>query len=254
MNKYRFDGRRKFNVHTFDCADKGEFTERHEAIEEFIENLAKINEYQQKLFAEQKEGIIFIFQAMDAAGKDGAVRAVLSCLSPQGVSELQDKMHKYAEQEMNEHPEIFEGENLKEIEKGRNSDWSKEFFVRKKAEALESLNEQYAATTNAVEVNETVLEELNKQTEETIQTMVETEAQKEFMRYAFLKEPKTPIGKLVAGAWRKFKEWWDMHKRKEVEEKTRESVLGRLAELKKETKEHPRTPVVPKKHRETELE
>ena len=160
----------------------------------------------------------------------------------ESLTELQDKMHKYAEQEMNEHPEIFEGENLKEIEKGRNSDWSKEFFVRKKAEALESLNEQYAATTNAVEVNETVLEELNKQTEETIQTMVETEAQKEFMRYAFLKEPKTPIGKLVAGAWRKFKEWWDMHKRKEVEEKTRESVLGRLAELKKETKEHPRTP------------
>lgn len=170
------------------------------------------------------------------------------------LTEIQDKMHKYAEQEMNEHPEIFEGEDLKEIEKGRNSDWSKEFFVRKKAEALESLNEQYAETTNAVEANETVLEELNKQTEETIQTMVETEAQKEFMRYAFLKEPKTPIGKLVAGAWRKFKEWWDMHKRKEVEEKTRESVLGRLEELKKETKEHPRTPVVPKKHRETELE
>ena len=70
------------------------------------------------------------------------------------------------------------------------------------------MNEQYAETTNAVEVNETVLEELNKQTEETIQTMVETEAQKEFMRYAFLKEPKTPIGKLVAGAWRKFKEWF----------------------------------------------
>ena len=64
----------------------------------------------------------------------------------------------------------------------------------------------------------------------------------------------TPIGKHVAGAWLKFKERWDMHKRKEVEEKTRESVLGRFAELKKETKEHPRTPVVPKKHRETELE
>ena len=125
---------------------------------------------------------------------------------------------------------------------------------KKKAEALESLNEQYAETTNAAEVNETVLEELNKQTEETIQTMVEMEAQKEFMRYAFLKEPKTPIGKLVAGAWRKFKEWWDMHKRKEVEEKTRESVLGRLSELKKETAERPRNQVVPKKQRGTELE
>lgn len=38
------------------------------------------------------------------------------------LTELQDKMHKYAEQEMNEHPEIFEGEDLKAIEKGRNSD------------------------------------------------------------------------------------------------------------------------------------
>ena len=87
MNNYKYDGKRKFNVHSFDCADTGEFSKRHEAIEEFTENLEKINEYQQKLFAEQKEGIIFIFQAMDAAGKDGAVRAVLSCLSPQGVSE-----------------------------------------------------------------------------------------------------------------------------------------------------------------------
>ena len=87
MNNYRYDGKRKFSVRGFDCADKGEFSGRHETIEEFTENLEKINEYQQKLFAEQKEGIIFIFQAMDAAGKDGAVRAVLSCLSPQGVSE-----------------------------------------------------------------------------------------------------------------------------------------------------------------------
>ncbi len=87
MKNYKYDGSKKFNVRSFDCADKGEFAERHEAIKEFTENLEKINEYQQKLFAEQKEGIIFIFQAMDAAGKDGAVRAVLSCLSPQGVSE-----------------------------------------------------------------------------------------------------------------------------------------------------------------------
>ncbi len=87
MKNYKYDGSRKFSIKNFDCADKGEFNERHETIEEFTENLEKINEYQQKLFAERKEGIIFVFQAMDAAGKDGAVRAVLSCLSPQGVSE-----------------------------------------------------------------------------------------------------------------------------------------------------------------------
>lgn len=87
MKSYRYDGTEKFTIKDFDCADKGKFKKRHEAIEEFVENLEKINEYQQRLFAEQKEGIIFVFQAMDAAGKDGAVRAVLSCLSPQGVSE-----------------------------------------------------------------------------------------------------------------------------------------------------------------------
>lgn len=87
MKNYKYDGSRPFSIRRFDCADKGEFRQRHEAIGEFTENLEKINEYQQRLFAEQKEGIIFVFQAMDAAGKDGAVRAVLSCLSPQGVSE-----------------------------------------------------------------------------------------------------------------------------------------------------------------------
>ena len=85
--QYKFDGSSRFSIAKFDCADTGEFQERHETIREFTKNLEKINEYQQKLFAEKKEGIIFVFQAMDAAGKDGAVRAVLSCLSPQGVAE-----------------------------------------------------------------------------------------------------------------------------------------------------------------------
>ena len=87
MHNYRYDGSKQFHINSFDCGDTGEFKERHEAIDEFVSNLEQINEYQQRLFAEQKEGIIFVFQAMDAAGKDGAVRAVLSCLSPQGVSE-----------------------------------------------------------------------------------------------------------------------------------------------------------------------
>jgi len=87
MQTYKYDGTKRFSIRAFDCGDTGEMSERHEAIREFTENLEKINEYQQRLFAAQKEGIIFVFQAMDAAGKDGAVRAVLSCLSPQGVSE-----------------------------------------------------------------------------------------------------------------------------------------------------------------------
>lgn len=102
MQRYKYDGSTKFNIKDFNCDDTGEFDERHEAIQEFVRNLEEINEYQQKIFAEKKEGIIFVFQALDAAGKDGAVRAVLSCLSPQGVSEHsfkkpsdEEKAHDY---------------------------------------------------------------------------------------------------------------------------------------------------------------
>lgn len=87
MESYKFDGSKKFSIHKFDCEDTGEFKNRHEALKEFTDNLAEINDLQQRLYAERKEGVIFIFQAMDAAGKDGAIRAVLSCLSPQGCAE-----------------------------------------------------------------------------------------------------------------------------------------------------------------------
>jgi PPK2 family polyphosphate:nucleotide phosphotransferase len=41
---------------------------------------------QDKLYAHNKHSILLIFQAMDAAGKDGAVKHVMTNLSPQGVS------------------------------------------------------------------------------------------------------------------------------------------------------------------------
>lgn len=59
--QYKFDGSSRFSIAKFDCADTGEFQERHETIREFTKNLEKINEYQQKLFAEKKEGIVFAF-------------------------------------------------------------------------------------------------------------------------------------------------------------------------------------------------
>lgn len=40
---------------------------------------------QDKLYAEGKEGVVFVLQAMDAAGKDGTVNHVFSGVNPQGV-------------------------------------------------------------------------------------------------------------------------------------------------------------------------
>lgn len=63
------------------CRDKKDAKEKLKA------NNILIDELQQKLYAEKREGVIFLFQAMDAAGKDGTITAVLQCLSPHGVHE-----------------------------------------------------------------------------------------------------------------------------------------------------------------------
>lgn len=49
------------------------------------ENIQEIALLQDKLYAEGKEGVVFVLQAMDAAGKDGTVKHVFSGVNPQGV-------------------------------------------------------------------------------------------------------------------------------------------------------------------------
>lgn len=86
MKKYIYDGSSRFVPGKFDTKETGGLT-KEQAVERMNANLPKIDELQKKLYAEKKEGIIFLFQAMDAAGKDGTIQAVLSCLSPHGVKE-----------------------------------------------------------------------------------------------------------------------------------------------------------------------
>lgn len=86
MKQYRFDGTKKFVPTKFDTDETGGLS-KEEAIELMNQNLPQIDELQKKFYAEKKEGLIFLFQAMDAAGKDGTIQAVLSCLSPHGVKE-----------------------------------------------------------------------------------------------------------------------------------------------------------------------
>jgi PPK2 family polyphosphate:nucleotide phosphotransferase len=50
-------------------------------LEEGVERLSKL---QEKLYAENQWGVLLIFQAMDAAGKDSAIEHVMSGVNPQG--------------------------------------------------------------------------------------------------------------------------------------------------------------------------
>lgn len=48
-------------------------------------NIKKISEYQEKLYADGKEGLIFVLQARDAAGKDSTIKHLMTGINPQGV-------------------------------------------------------------------------------------------------------------------------------------------------------------------------
>lgn len=87
FDHYRYDGTEPFDISRVSTDETTLVKDKEEAAQKIEKNNKKIDELQQKLYAEKKEGVIFLFQAMDAAGKDGTIRAVLSCLSPHGVHE-----------------------------------------------------------------------------------------------------------------------------------------------------------------------
>src|ERR1700677_2007412 len=48
------------------------------------DHVAELSSQQQLLYASNRHAVLLIFQAMDAAGKDGAIRHVMSGVNPQG--------------------------------------------------------------------------------------------------------------------------------------------------------------------------
>src|SRR4029453_8297589 len=57
--------------------------EGRKLLERGIELLA---DYQSRLYAQDTHGVLIVLQALDAAGKDGTIRHVMSGVNPQGVS------------------------------------------------------------------------------------------------------------------------------------------------------------------------
>lgn len=62
----------------------GGFKDKAAALEHVAANVARLSDLQEKLYAQDTYALLIIFQAMDAAGKDGAIRHVMSGVNPQG--------------------------------------------------------------------------------------------------------------------------------------------------------------------------
>jgi PPK2 family polyphosphate:nucleotide phosphotransferase len=76
-----FDGSFKIKKARTEPEDDPGKAPNQEALEESVAKLAKL---QNKLYANDRYSVLLIFQAMDAAGKDGTIRAVMSGVNPQG--------------------------------------------------------------------------------------------------------------------------------------------------------------------------
>ena len=81
---YRVEDGAKFRLKDFDPGDTGGMKSRQHADELLQKGIAEMADLQDKLYAQDRWAVLLIFQAMDAAGKDGAIKHVMSGVNPQG--------------------------------------------------------------------------------------------------------------------------------------------------------------------------
>ena len=84
---YRITKGKDFRLKDFDPDDTLDFTkeaDKPKAKEALAMGIQVLAELQDKLYAQDHWAVLLIFQAMDAAGKDGAIKHVMSGINPQG--------------------------------------------------------------------------------------------------------------------------------------------------------------------------
>src|SRR6187397_287664 len=84
---FRISKGKDFRLKDVDPDDTLDFTkeaDKPRAKEALATGVTALAELQDKLYAQDKWAVLLIFQAMDAAGKDGAIKHVMSGVNPQG--------------------------------------------------------------------------------------------------------------------------------------------------------------------------
>lgn len=81
---YRVTAGDKFRLKDFDPADTGKLHSKENAAELLEDGVELLSHMQEKLYAQDRWALLIVMQAMDAAGKDGAIKHVMSGINPQG--------------------------------------------------------------------------------------------------------------------------------------------------------------------------
>jgi len=90
------DGR-KFRLEDRDTGPPESASSKGEAKALLQKSVEALSDLQEKLYAQDRWGVLLIFQAMDAAGKDGAIKHVMSGIDPHGVQVSSFKVPSHEE-------------------------------------------------------------------------------------------------------------------------------------------------------------
>jgi PPK2 family polyphosphate:nucleotide phosphotransferase len=83
ITPFRFDGSGTFHLKSHKTDEKGGLNkDRAETILEA--NRKRLSDFQEKLYAQNRWSLLLIFQGMDAAGKDSAIKHIFEGVNPQG--------------------------------------------------------------------------------------------------------------------------------------------------------------------------
>ncbi len=135
----------------------GDFKDKKEAVTALEKNIARLGELQNTLYAENIHSLLIVFQAMDAAGKDGTIKHVMSGINPQGCQVVSFKQPSFEELEhdflwrcqtalpergrigvfnrshyeevlvVRVHPQILQGQSLPDTVKNDKNIWEKRY-------------------------------------------------------------------------------------------------------------------------------
>src|SRR5438093_871288 len=84
--RFRVKPGHKAKLSKLDPDDTNGFKDKGEVKSLLEKNIARLAELQYLLYAENRRALLIVLQAMDAGGKDGTIRHVMSGLNPQGCS------------------------------------------------------------------------------------------------------------------------------------------------------------------------
>jgi len=84
LEPFRITDGRKFRLKDIDPADTRGLKSKEQAQDVLRQGIELLADLQEKLYAQDRWGVLLVFQAMDAAGKDGAIKHVMSGINPQG--------------------------------------------------------------------------------------------------------------------------------------------------------------------------